>query len=63
MPTHSSAISDNDFTQGQKPVATPPRKPRPKEIHNKEVCFVNECLCSMHSNYRVIHSWIYLKKI
>ena len=36
MPTHSSAISDNDFTQGQKPVATPPRKPRPKEFWDAE---------------------------
>ena len=36
MPTHSSAISDNDFTQGQKPVATPPRKPRPKEFWEAE---------------------------
>ena len=36
MQSHSSAISDNDFTQGQKPVATPPRKPRPKEFWEAE---------------------------
>ena len=37
MPTYSDAISDNDFTQGQKPVATPPRRPnRPKEFWEAE---------------------------
>ena len=36
MPTNSSAISDNDFTSNQRPVATPPRKPRSKEFWEAE---------------------------
>ena len=37
MPTFSDAISDNDFTNPQtKPVATPPRRPRPKEFWEAE---------------------------
>tara|TARA_R100001443_G_scaffold113742_1_gene128884 strand:+ start:4561 stop:5259 length:699 start_codon:yes stop_codon:yes gene_type:complete len=37
MPTNSSAISDNDFTNPQsRRVATPPRKPRSKEFWEAE---------------------------
>ena len=36
MPTYSDAIGNNDFTSPQKPQATPPKRPRPKEFWDAE---------------------------
>ena len=36
MPTYSDAIGNNDFTTPQKPQATPPKRPRPKEFWDAE---------------------------